>query len=520
MAEIPIVVGVGDVVNRSTSTEAALEPLQLILESITKALEDTDLVEGKQKSLQNAIDSIDVVRTWTWPYDDLPGDIANNLGVKPRHKFYSEHGGNKPAKLFDEAARRISKGQTKVAIVTGGEALASLTACAAAKQMPPPGWTKTKESVTSVFKATGRDRGILDLGQAQGITDPIQIYPLYENGFRAHRQQSLRDNHEESATLYADFAKVAEKQPYAWNYGKPAKSKEEIGTVTKRNRMICLPYPLLMNAFNTINLAGACILTSTSYAEELGIPKTKWIYALGGAGTQDAGNFWERPNYYSSPAIERSLDAGLKVSGLDKSEIDLYDFYSCFPIVPKLAAAHLKLPITGGAQALTLLGGLTSFGGAGNNYSLHAITEMTRQLRQGKGRNGLILANGGWVTYQHVLCLSTMRRRGGTAYPDRAPLPEHVTDVPIPQVDIKVEGEQEAVIETYTVEFNRDNTPREAYIVGRLINGHRVVANQGDKETLMQLSSTTTEQIGRTGRVYNDGKRNRFVLKNVMMGKL
>lgn len=36
----------------------------------------------------------------------------------------------------------------------------------------------------------------------------------------------------------------------------------------------------------------------------------------------------------------------------------------------------------------------------------------------------------------------------------------------------------------------------------------------------MQLSSTTTEQIGRTGRVYNDGKRNRFVLKNVMMGKL
>lgn len=48
--------------------------------------------------------------------------------------------------------------------------------------------------------------------------------------------------------------------------------------------------PLLMNAFNTVNLAGACILTSTTYAEELGIPKTKWIYALGGAGTQDSNN--------------------------------------------------------------------------------------------------------------------------------------------------------------------------------------------------------------------------------------
>jgi hypothetical protein len=45
-----------------------------------------------------------------------------------------------------------------------------------------------------------------------------------------------------------------------------------------------------MNAFNTINLAGACVLTSVAYAEELGIPKTKWIYALGGAGTQDSNN--------------------------------------------------------------------------------------------------------------------------------------------------------------------------------------------------------------------------------------
>jgi hypothetical protein len=43
-----------------------------------------------------------------------------------------------------------------------------------------------------------------------------------------------------------------------------------------------------MNAFNTINLAGACVLTSTAFAEELGIPKDKWIYPLGGAGTADS----------------------------------------------------------------------------------------------------------------------------------------------------------------------------------------------------------------------------------------
>lgn len=80
---------------------------------------------------------------------------------------------------------------------------------------------------------------------------------------------------------------------------------------------------------------------------------------------------WERPNFYSSPCISRSLDAGIQVSGLTKDEIDLYDFYSCFPIVPKFACAHLGLPITKGSKPVTLLGGLTSFGGAGNNYSMH-----------------------------------------------------------------------------------------------------------------------------------------------------
>jgi hypothetical protein len=45
-----------------------------------------------------------------------------------------------------------------------------------------------------------------------------------------------------------------------------------------------------MNAFNTVNLAGACLLTNVEYAKELGIPEDRWIYPLGGAGTQDSGD--------------------------------------------------------------------------------------------------------------------------------------------------------------------------------------------------------------------------------------
>ena len=48
--------------------------------------------------------------------------------------------------------------------------------------------------------------------------------------------------------------------------------------------------PLLMNAFNTVNLAAACILTSAEHARELGIPSDRWIYPLGGAGTRDSND--------------------------------------------------------------------------------------------------------------------------------------------------------------------------------------------------------------------------------------
>ena len=44
----------------------------------------------------------------------------------------------------------------------------------------------------------------------------------------------------------------------------------------------------------------------------------------------------------------------------------------CFPIVPKLACDHFGFSTTAWKKPITLLGGLTSFGGAGNNYSMHA----------------------------------------------------------------------------------------------------------------------------------------------------
>lgn len=121
----PIVVGVGDIKNRSKKVDDAIEPMQLMLQAILHAIQDTKLSPSAEKELQSRIDSVSVVNTWTWVYPDLPGLLAEKLGVKAKYRVLSHHGGDSPAKLFDEAARRISTGESRVAVVTGGEALAS-----------------------------------------------------------------------------------------------------------------------------------------------------------------------------------------------------------------------------------------------------------------------------------------------------------------------------------------------------------------------------------------------------------
>jgi hypothetical protein len=72
---------------------------------------------------------------------------------------------------------------------------------------------------------------------------------------------------------------------------------------------------------------------------------------------------------------------------------------------------------------------------------------MTRQLRAAKQpKNGLILANGGVLSYQHVIILSSYPRT--TTYPTQNPLPNAITDIPVPEIEGKPLGE--AVIEVRT----------------------------------------------------------------------
>ncbi|KAJ5518211.1 Thiolase [Penicillium expansum] len=87
--------------------------------------------------------------------------------------------------------------------------------------------------------------------------------------------------------------------------------------------------------------------------------------------------------------------------------------------------------------------------GAGANYSMHAVAEIVRQLRKlgglPKPSNGLILANGGVLTTENAICLSTHPRRSNDQYPTR----DNNQLLPASQLTppISMHGKGEAIIE-------------------------------------------------------------------------
>lgn len=122
-SHVPVIIGVGEFKNASRSMEDALEPLELMLRAIQAAAKDA--TGDDSGSVIAHADSISVVASSTWPYNDLPSLVSNRLGVQPSHKTYSELAGSSPVQLVDDAARLVTKGSIRLGVVVGGEARAS-----------------------------------------------------------------------------------------------------------------------------------------------------------------------------------------------------------------------------------------------------------------------------------------------------------------------------------------------------------------------------------------------------------
>ncbi len=480
----PIIVGVGQHTVRD-GVEGAMEPVEMMALAARRAEQDAET-----KGLLERADSVRVVNVFSWRYADAPGLLSERVGASPREKLYTTLGGNSPQWLVNETASAIARGDVKVALLAGAEAVNTVRrARQRGVELP---WTPQGNASGMIGD---KRMGGSEIEIKHGAASPVQVYPLFENALRAHKGWSLEEHRRQLSKLCGEMSRVAAQNEFAWF--RDAKTGEQITTPTAENRYVGFPYTKYMNAIMDVDQSAALIMTSPGEARRLGIPEAKWVYLLGCA---DAVDIWfpsDRVNFYSSPAIERCGRRALESAGVSIDGVGYFDLYSCFPVAVQIGRDMLGVPVDD-RRPLTMTGGLPYFGGPGNNYSTHGIASMVERLREEPEAVGLVTALGWFITKHAAGVYSAHPKDGDWSRPDMSRDQQEIDEMSRPVLVEQANGA--ATIETYTVMHNREGAPDYAIVIGRIEDGRRFVANAaGDLATM-----TTREMVGVGGRVRHD----------------
>src|ERR1700704_1720553 len=483
-SRIPVIVGVGEIVDRPKEIIDGLEPLDLLEQALKRAEADSGA------KLLSEIQSLDIVSFLSWRYRDPETKLSDRLGIKPKHAYYGPVGGESPIRYLHEAAQRIARGECSVAAVCGAEAQSTATKAERAGVELP--WTPFARDVEEPKRGAAFQKPI---AVKLGVFRPITVYPFYEAATSAHWGQTPREAMAESGRLWSTYSSVASQNPNAWL--KRRFTPDEITTPTADNRLIAWPYNKLMVANPTVNMGGAVLLTSLAKAKAAGIAEDRLVHIWGGASAEEPRDYLSRDQFFESHAQNAVLKAVMALAGGDGNAFDAIELYSCFPCVPKMARRTLGL---GPDVQPTVTGGLTFFGAPLNTYMTHAACAMVRKLRAG-ARLGLLYGQGGFVTKHHALVLSRQPVRDALAQDTsvQAEADRHRGAVP----DFVTEAVGKGSVESFTVIYGRGGDVEHGVVMLRTAENARALARvpASDRATLAHLTNMDRTPVGSSGEI-------------------
>lgn len=470
----PILIGVGEASERIDAPGyAAMSPVELASNAARQALRDALSVE----KLAPEIDLIASIRQFeisgpgaVAPFgcsNNFPRSVAKRLGANPARAVLEVVGGQGPQHLVNELTQDIANGKIGMALICGSEAISTVRHLTS--QNEKRDWSENVEGVLE-------DRGYALDGLLtpelikHGARTPIQVYAMFENARRAKLGLNRADYALEMGKLFAPFTEVAAKNPHAMS--QEAHSAEELATVTAKNRLVADPFPRRVVARDQANQGAAVLMTSVGKARALGVPEEKWVYLHGGADARERV-IMEREDLACGPASVAAIRRAMTVADLGREKISIIDLYSCFPIAVFNILDALAIDPQD-PRGFTVTGGLPFFGGAGNNYSMHAIASMVHRLRAAPGQFGLVAANGGFLSKYSVGIYSTKPSQWKGF--DSKALQAEIDGWAVPPIDPHPTGRGR--IETYTIDY-QSAQPR-ALVIGRTPANSRFVARADD----------------------------------------
>ena len=207
------------------------------------------------------LQSLQVVYCQSWEYDDPCTRLAERLGADPALRSYSGLGGSVPVRLVSEAASAMAGGELDLALVVGGEALATR------RHLPDPPWSYAPAEARPFPLTIDRAEA------ANGIYQAYLTFALLDTARRAHLGLSPADHREFLGRLLAPMTEVAASQPeHAWF--PTVRSAAEITTPSASNRMVATPYTKLMTAIMDVDMGAAVLVATEERADALGVPGT------------------------------------------------------------------------------------------------------------------------------------------------------------------------------------------------------------------------------------------------------
>lgn len=513
----PVIVGVGQASERlGEPGYRRRSPVDLAADAAREALADTGT---EPDAVVAAIDTVTGIRQFENSVpgaraplgrsDNYPRSVAGRIGARPARAVLEVSGGQAPQHLVNEFAAVIVGGRAEAVLLFGSEAISTIERYARAEDRPD----FTEHAEGSLEDRGYGLRGMLSMHQAaHGLTGAPSQYALIDNARRARLKQTREEAAAAMGALFAPFTKVAAANPHA---AAPAeRSAAELVTPTEANRPIADPYTRYIVAREKVNQGAAVLLVSVATARRLGVRQDRWVFLHGHADLRER-DLMDRPDLSASPASVMAARHALEVAGIGVNGLTTIDLYSCFPAPVFNICDGLGLSPED-KRGLTLTGGLPFFGGAGNNYSMHAIAETVQQARQAPGSYGLVGANGGIMSKYSVGVYSTTPR---TWTADRsAELQAEIDSWTAPPQTRQPDGW--ATIETYTIKHGRDGA-RTGIVIGRLdADGSRFVARGDDRDSELLGLLTSPEPIGQPVFVRSFGFGNRVTVSRARMNKL
>lgn len=473
----PCLIGVGQHTWRTDDGDSP-EPLDQWAEVSRGAATDT----GASTEVLRTVDRLDVLYCQSWPYDDPPARLAAELGIEPRSARYSGIGGTTPQELVQDAGRSVLAGECDVALVCGGEALATKRALKKAGERPP--WRhREAERSPFPFEAPFHPAEI-----AHEVFQAWLTFPLFDIARRASRGDAPDAYRAALGRLMAPMTDVAAANPHAWF--PVSRTPEELVTPTGANRMVGYPYTKYTVAVMDVDMAGALIVASHEAADRLGVPLERRVYLRGWCYATDPVYVAEHPDLSRSPAMAAAAAEAMRTAGVGVDDVAHLDLYSCFGSSINFALDALGVA-SNDSRGVTVTGGLPFAGGPGSGYLLHALATMTDVLRGDPGSVGMVSGVGMHMT-KHVYGLYSTTP--GTIEPPRSAEVQRALDGVAP-IAVREVVTGEATVATYSVVHGRDGAPEWGLAICDLPEGDRAYAKVLDRSVLDDME--TTEWVGR-----------------------